>query len=304
MGNHSFFTSAKNFLQVKLFDIAETEITVATLIVFFLIIISTFIISKLIRRAVTHYLERKQIADAGTVSVTNRLIHLVVVALGLGLAIHTIGINIAALFAAGALFAIGIGFAMQNIAQNFVSGLILMVERSIKPGDVLQVEGQMVKVISMGSRAIVARTFDDEDLIIPNSVLVQATVKNYTLRDQIYRIRVLVGVIYGSDMRLVRKTLEECAAQLPERSQLKKPVILMTEFGDSSVNFDVSVWVDDPWLTRLAKSKLHEAIWWALKDTGIVIAFPQVDVHFDSPVVESLQALKDASANASRSSEL
>lgn len=296
METSSFFATAKNFLQVKLFDIAETEITVATLIVFFLIIISSFIISKVIRRAATHYLEKKQVADAGTVSVTNRLIHLVILAIGFGIAIHTIGINISALFAAGALFAIGIGFAMQNIAQNFVSGLILMIERSIKPGDVIQVEGQMVKVISMGSRAIVARTFDDEDLIIPNSVLVQATVKNYTLRDQIYRIRVPVGVIYGSDMRIVRKTLEQCATQLPERSHAKKPVVLLNEFGDNSVNFDVSVWVDDPWATRLAKSKLHEAIWWALKEAGVVIAFPQMDVHFDPPVVESLQALKHASS--------
>lgn len=287
----SFLVDTKEFLQVKLFTISETDVTVATLIICFVIIISTFIISKIVRRATTHYLQRKQVADPGTISVTNRLIHLIIVAIGLGIAIRTIGINIAALFAAGALFAIGLGFAMQNIAQNFVSGLILMIERSIKPGDVLQVEGQMVKVISMGSRAIIARTFDDEDLIIPNSVLVQATVKNYTLRDQLYRIRVPVGVVYGSDMRVVRKTLEQCAHDLPERSQAKKPVILLNEFGDSSVNFDVSVWVDDPWLTRLARSKLHESIWWALKDAGVTIAFPQVDVHLDPPVMDALRSM-------------
>lgn len=298
MEKHSFFTTVKEILQLKLFTISATEVTVATLIACAVIIISSFIVSKAIRKTTRHYLEKKGVVDPGTISVTNRLIHLMIVALGLGLAIRTIGINIAALFAAGALFAIGIGFAMQNIAQNFVSGLILMVERTVKPGDVLLIEGQMVKVISMGMRAIVARTFDDEDLIIPNSVLVQSTVKNFTLRDQIYRIRTIVGVIYGSDMRLVRKTLQECANRLPERSNAKKPVILMTEFGDSSVNFDVSVWVDDPWMTRLAKSKLNEAIWWALKDAGIVIAFPQVDVHFDAPVMDSLQTLRRASVRS------
>jgi small-conductance mechanosensitive channel len=292
MGNNSFFESLRELLQAKLFDIAGTQITTATLITFVLIIVATFLSSKLIRRAVVLYFHRKEVFDRGTIGVVSRLIHLLVVAVGLGLAIRTIGINIAALFAAGALFAVGIGFALQNIAQNFVSGVILMLERTIKPGDVLMIENQMVKVISMGSRAIVGRTFDDEDLIVPNSVLVQTTVKNYTLRDPFYRIRVPVGVTYSSDMHLVRTTLENCAWELPERSKEKDPIVLLTDFGNSSVNFEVSIWVDSPWITRFARSKLHEAVWWALKGAGVVIAFPQLDVHFDPPVAEGLKAFR------------
>lgn len=298
MNDNSFFGSLKELLQTKLFDIAGTPINVMTIITFFLILIAAWVGSKLIRRTVALGFQRRGIKDVGTIGITSRLIHFVAMAIGLGLAIHTIGINISALFAAGALFAIGLGFAMQTIAQNFVSGVMLMVERVIKPNDILHVEDQMVRVVQMGHRAIIARTLDDEDLIIPNSVFVQNTVKNYTLRDELYRIRVIVGVIYSSDMKLVRQTLEESARKLPERSQQKDPIVFMKEFGSSSVDFEVSVWLDDPWYTRQARSKLHEAIWWALKDAGITIAFPQVDVHFDPPVVDSLSALRAGSPAA------
>lgn len=287
----TFISSLKELMQTKLFDIAGTQINIITVITFFLILIAAWIGSLVVRRTLILYFGRKGIKDKGTITITARLIHFIIMAIGVGLAVRTIGINISALFAAGALFAVGLGFAMQTIAQNFVSGIILMVERVIKPNDILHVEDQMVRVMRMGHRAIIARTLDDEDLIIPNSVFIQSTVKNYTLRDPLYRIRVVVGVVYGSDMKLVRRTLEECARKLPERSRAKEPVILMKEFGSSSVDFEVSIWLDDPWLTRMIRSQLHEAIWWALKDVGVTIAFPQVDVHFDPPVVESLASL-------------
>jgi small-conductance mechanosensitive channel len=292
MGKDSFLGSLKELLQTKLFDIAGTEINIMTLIIFFLILVAAWGVSIGVRRAVVRHFRGREIQDEGTIGLTTRFIHFIIMLIGVGLAIRTIGINISALFAAGALFAVGIGFAMQTIAQNFVSGIILMVERIIKPNDILEVENQMVRVVQMGHRAIIARTLDDEDMIIPNSIFVQSTVKNYTLRDHLYRIRVVAGVVYSSDMKLVRQTLEKCARALPERSREKDPVVFMKEFGASSVDFEVSVWLDDPWFTRQARSKLHEAIWWALKDAGITIAFPQVDVHFDPPVAESLAALR------------
>ena len=233
--------------------------------------------------------------DRGTIGVTQRLIHYVVMAFGLGLALDNLGVDLGALFAAGAVLAVGIGFAMQNIAQNFVSGVILLVERSIKPGDVLEVEGRVVQVEKMGIRSTVARTRDEEEIIIPNSTLVQNSVKNYTLRDSLYRLRASVGVEYGSDMRLVMQVLQGAAEGLDWRFANKDPVVHLVEFGDSSVNFEVSVWITDPWVAPGRRSLLHQAIWWALKDAGVVIAFPQLDVHFDPPVEESIQRMPRAS---------
>jgi small-conductance mechanosensitive channel len=283
--------AVQDVLRFQLFSVADTPINIATLLVFGVIVGVTLLFSRFLQRANRHFLQRRGVKDEGTIRATSRLIHYLVLFGGLGIGLNTLGINLTALFAAGAVFAVAVGFAMQNIAQNFVSGVILLLERTIKPGDVLEVDGVMVKVMEMSIRATVARTLDDEDLIIPNSILVQSTVKNYTLRDPQYRIRVPVGVVYGSDMARVERILEASARALPWRFAEKEPRILLTAFGSSSVDFEVSVWIDDPWNVKRARSDLHTAIWDALKEAGVTIAFPQVDVHLDPPVLETLAAI-------------
>jgi small-conductance mechanosensitive channel len=272
-----------------LFHLAGTPITVATLVAFALILVTTWIVSKLVRNALGRALRLRKVKDEATLEVFQRLTHYVIVILGLGVGLQTVGIDLSALFAAGALFAVGLGFAMQNIMQNFVSGVILLTERSIKPGDVLHVEGRFVRVQHLGIRATVARTLDEEEIIVPNSVIVQSTVTNFTLRDSVYRLRCTVGVIYGADMREVRRTLERAAREIPWRIPDQEPVVLLAGFGASSVDWEVSVWIDDPWTVRRRKSDLNEVIWWALKESGVPIAFPQVDVHFDEPVMQALR---------------
>jgi small-conductance mechanosensitive channel len=283
-------------LDVPLFTLAGTPVTLATLVVFAAIIAATWLVSVLVRKAVTRGFKLRGVTDEGTVEVFRRLLHYAILATGLAIGLQTVGINLAALFAAGAFMAIGLGFAMQNIMQNFVSGLILLAERSITPGDVLQIEGRFVRVQKLGIRATIAKSLDEEEIIVPNSVIVQSTVTNYTLKDSLYRLRSAVGVTYGSDMNLVREVLMNTARQVSWRVQDREPVVLLMEFGSSSVDWEVSVWMDDPWRVRKARSELNQAIWWALKEAGITIAFPQLDVHFDPPVVESFERRGRSSA--------
>ena len=280
-----------DLLDVRLFEISGTPVTLATLVTFALIVLATLAISWVLQRAMVRGLALRRIRDEGSVGVARRLAHYAVMAIGLGIGFQTVGLDLSALFAAGAVFAIGLGFAMQNIAQNFVSGLILLLERSIKPGDVLEIEGRFVRVARMGIRATIAKTLDDEEIIIPNSIIVHSSVKNYTLRDSYYRLRTTVGVTYASDLRAVRAALEGAAREATWRATEKDPVILLTEFGSSSVNYDVSVWIENPWRMARHRSELNEAIWWALREAGVTIAFPQVDVHFDRPVMDSLAGL-------------
>jgi small-conductance mechanosensitive channel len=276
-------------LDFPLFNLGGTPVTVATVVVFLLIILTSFILSRLIQKALMRALQARKVKDEGTIEVARRLLHYAVLATGLAIGLQTIGINLAALFAAGAFFAIGLGFAMQNIMQNFVSGIILLTERSITPGDVVQVEGRFLRVLKMGIRATIAKSLDEEEIIIPNSTIVQSSVTNLTLGDSLYRLRCSVGVVYGSDMRLVRETLERTASGITWRIADKEPVILLMEFGDSAVVWEVSVWMDEPWRVRKARSELNEAVWWALKEAGITIAFPQLDVHFDPPIEQALR---------------
>lgn len=289
------FEFSGEFFSTRLFSIGDAPITLEKIILFLIVVGLAIVISRLLQRAMVHALKLRKIQDEGTVGVFKRLLHYTILAIGIGIALEMVGINLGALFAAGAIFAIGLGFAMQNIVQNFVSGVILLIERTIKPGDVLQVDDRFVRVREMGIRATIARSLDEEELIVPNSAIVQSTVTNYTLQDSLYRLRCTVGVTYSSDMALVKQTLTEVAGALPWRVTSKPPVVLMTEFADSSVNFEVSVWIDDPWHMRRARSDLNEAIWWGLKDAGIVIAFPQRDIHLDPEVSAALTRLgKDA----------
>ena len=279
----------REVLAAKLFDLAGTPITVGTLLAMLVLTLFTFVIAAILRRGTERFLRRRKVKDEGTVTLIGRLVHYVILFLGLATALHTSGVNLSALFAAGAVFAVAIGFAMQNITQNFVSGVILLMERSIKPGDIIEVNGYIVRVKDMGIRVTVGRTLDDEDLVIPNGQIAQSMVKNYTLKDRLHRIRVVVGVEYGSDLHVVRKCLETAAAGLTWRSRKKEPVVILDAFGASSVDYEVSCWIEDPWDAKRRRSDLREAIWWAFKEAGVVIAFPQIDVHADEPLLEALK---------------
>ncbi|MGD2123724.1 MAG: mechanosensitive ion channel [Gemmatimonadota bacterium] len=268
-------------LNHTLFELAGTPVTLVSMLTLLVIILLSLWISKILQRITDRWLRLRGVLEEGAISTTKRLLHYGVILVGLGIGIQTIGINLSALFAAGAVVAVALGFAMQNILQNFVSGVILLAERSITESDVLEVDGRIVRVMRMGTRATVARTRDDEEIIIPNSLLVQSSVTNYTLGDSLYRIRAKVGVAYGSNMDQVREVLSEAGRSVPDRVQEKDPIVLLLEFGSSSVDFEVSVWAEDPWSARVTRSALNFAIWNHLKEAGITIAFPQLDVHFD-----------------------
>ena len=272
-----------------LFEISGTPVTFATLVTAGGVILGSLIVARLVGAVLNKIVQRRTKGIAqGALRSTIRLVQYAIVVVAGMLALDTVGIKLGALFAAGALFAVALGFAMQNIVANFISGVILLLERSIKPGDIVEVGEQVVQIREMGIRTAIGRTLDEEDLIIPSSQLVQSTVRNFTLRDPISRIRVMVGVTYDSDMAHVRRTLEAAAADIEWRLKDREPRVLMRSFGSSSVDWEVSVWFDDPWNRQGRSSDLHEAIWWALKSAGITIAFPQLDLHLDPRALDAL----------------
>jgi potassium-dependent mechanosensitive channel len=282
---------ADRILNTQLLAISGTPITAVTLIAVLAVVLTGWWFARVASVGVLRAMRARGVTDIGTLALTKRLVRYLILLLVLGVGLQTVGLDLTVIFAAGAFFAIAAGFAMQNIAQNFVAGFILMADRTIRTGDVLNVEGRVVTVSHMGLRATVARTRDEEDLVIPNSVLVQNTVTNYTLHDRNYRIRSVVGVTYNSDMDQVMRVLEEVARQVPWRVAEFEPRVLLTDFGDSSVNFEVNVWTSDPWISRRQTSQLNMDIWRAFRQHGIVIAFPQLDLHLDAPLTESLSRL-------------
>jgi potassium efflux system protein len=246
-----------------------------------LVLLAVYVGSQILQRGIDRRFKSSSDGDDKDIRTYKKVSRYVLWTVGILLALHVAGIKLAAVFTTSGLFAVALGFALKNIAENYVSGLILKTNQSISHGDILDVDGQMVRVKSIGVRDTIVRAKDDSDILIPNALLVHGKIGNYTLRDSLCRVDTSVGVSYSSDLKNVRDVLESVCANFDGLSKQHAPVVLLTDFGDSAVNYQVFVWIEDPWTIKTLKSHLNEAVWWALKDAGIEIAFPQLDVHLD-----------------------
>ena len=263
--------------------VAGTEVSVVTILTVALVVFAGFRISDLIQRGVQRWARRRDGVDEGNVGTAQRLLHYVVVGLSIVIAMQTIGINLDALLTAGAVFAVGFGLAMQSIAQNFVSGVILLLEQSIRPGDVVEVSGKVVRVEEMAVRSTVVVTLDGDRHIVPNSALVQSSVRNLTMTQRPVRAHTRVGVAYHLDPDAVVRVLETAAATIPGRLAEEPPVVLFDKFGENALEFDVFVWIEEPWRLPDARAALNHRIWAALKAHDMPIPYPQRTVHLAQP---------------------
>lgn len=278
---------------LELMTLGSLRVTLSSALLFTAALAFAWWGSQLAERGFKRAITLRGVKDDGGITVTGRLVHHAVMALGIGVALELLGFDLSALFAAGAIFAVGLGFAMQNIVENFVSGIILLMERSIKPTDVLHLNGEDVMVKQLGVRSTVVLTRDDEDVIVPNATIVQAMVKNYNYTDSIVRVRAPIGVSYNADMALVERVLLEVGERSPHRHPSRAPVVMLRSFGASSVDWELSIWIDSPWMRPTALSELNKAIWFALKEHQIEIPFPQLDLHLDERLVEQLRGRRE-----------
>ena len=270
------FRGFADLINVKSIEAMGMKAFVATAI-----FLAAYWVSRMLQRRIDRRLRQDSHNDEATIRAYKNIARSIVMVPGILIAVHVLGLNLSVFFTTGGLFAVALAFAMKNMAENYVSGMLLRLERTIKPGDVLETEGAMVRVKSIGFRATIARTKDEKDLVIPNSQLVQDRVVNYTYRDTVCRVETTVGVAYSSDLKKVREVLDSVCGQFDWASSQHKPAVIMSGFGDSAVNFKIRVWIENPWDAGRRKALLNEAIWWGLKEAGIVIAHPQLDVHFD-----------------------
>lgn len=197
-------------------------------------------------------------------------------------------------FLGGAL-AIGVGFGAQALISNLISGFILLVEKPIKIGDQVEVEGTRGSVVSIGARCSQVRRFDGIDILVPNSAFLEKNIVNYTLSDQLLRQQVRIGVAYGSPTREVARIITNALENHGRVLKKPEPVVLFEDFGDSALIFSAFFWVEIlPGIdTRMVASDLRHMLDKRFREAGITIAFPQLDVHFgsDRPIpVELAQA--------------
>ena len=263
-------------------SIGELNLSLGAALLFLL----TVWVSVLVSRGLSSVLEVDVLSrldmPRGLPSVIGRLTRYTLIALGFLFALAAIGVELTQLTIIGGALGVGIGFGLQNIVSNFVSGLILAFERPIREGDQIQLEALTGEVRRIGFRATIVRTFDGAEVIVPNASLISKDVVNWTLSDQQRRITVPVGVAYGSDPARVKALLLGVPGKFPAVLRTPEPFALFTGFGDSALNFELRFWTTDADRVAILKSDVTTAINDALVNAGIEIPFPQRDLHIRS----------------------
>jgi small-conductance mechanosensitive channel len=211
-----------------------------------------------------------------------RLVHYVLIFVGFSLGLIVLGFDFTKLTIMLSALGVGIGFGLQSIVNNFISGLILLFERPVRVGDSIELDGKWAEIKRIGLRSTNVQTFDQADVIVPNADLVTNQVTNWTLSNRRVRLTIPVGVAYGSDVSLVMETLMACPQANEMVVKTPAPQVLFLSFGESSLDFELRVWVTDADHRLKVRSELHQEIDRHFREANIEIAFPQRDLHLRS----------------------
>lgn len=272
----------KHFLSQDLFTLFDITFTSGDLIAVPLIYVVGIWLMKKLAHIATYRL-RASGASADTIHLFKRLFYIIAGAILIVTTLDVMNVPLTAFaFLSGAV-AIGVGFGAQNIINNFISGWILMWERPIRIGDFLEVDGARGTVETINTRSTRIRRVDGVHMLIPNSKLLENTVVNWTLIDNLTRTSVRVGVAYGSDCKLVARLIEEASVQQEDILQEPKPVVIFDDFGDNALMFETFFWVNATKERdlRQIRSRVRFTIDELFAQHNVVIAFPQRDVHLD-----------------------
>lgn len=267
-------------LRIPLFNMGESSFTVLTLVYLILATLLLVYLASKINKIVTHKLLAKSRIDYGVRVATGSIIKYAVLTFGFIIILQTAGINLSSLTILFGALGIGIGFGLQNVINNFVSGLIILFERPIKVGDRIEVAGVAGDVIDISMRATTIVTNDNISIIVPNSQFISETVINWSHTDRNVRFNYPVGVSYKEDPQVVKKVLLEVALDNPGVLKEPKPDVLFTEYAESAMMFNLRVWTRE-YINRpgVLKSQLYYEISRRFREEGIEIPFPQSDVH-------------------------
>jgi small-conductance mechanosensitive channel len=257
---------------------ATVGITLGDVVAFGLTLWAAFGVSRFVRFALEEDVYHRLRLSHGLPYAVSSLAHYSILLVGFLLAVLSLGLDVNRFTLLAGAFGVGVGFGLQNVVNNFVSGLILLFERPIQVGDAVQLGELTGEVTRIGIRSSTVRTWEGAEVILPNASLIQEPVTNWTLSDRMRRIDISIGAAYGSDPERVLSVLLEVAKQERRVLASPEPVPLFVGFGDSSLDFQLRAWTDDPqW--PLVRSDLSIAVYRAFRANGIEIPFPQQDVH-------------------------
>jgi small-conductance mechanosensitive channel len=276
------------WLNLPLMRVGDAPITFLSLVYAVAALTLALLVSRLLRRGLDRLERRGTSLSHAAIYTLGRVVHYVLLLVGLLIALSMVGIDTGRMAIVAGALGVGLGFGLQAIFNNFVSGLIILFERSLKVGDFVELEsGVHGEVQEINIRATRITTNDNIDIVVPNSEFVSGRVVNWTMREISRRVRVPFGVAYGSDKEMVKKAALEAAEEVPFTLSLdgpRRPQVWLTGFGDSSLDFELVVWLTAEATKRPAA--VRAAYTWALESAlskyCLEVPFPQRDLHLRS----------------------
>lgn len=273
-----------NIFDFEIFKLNQAPVRVEDIIKILVILVGFLIFSKIFTKYIFNKLLLKLKVDSGLHFTFTKIAHYIIMISGTAVALQTINLNLGGLVVIFGFLSVGIGFGLQNITSNFVSGLILLFERPIKIGDRVTVGDAEGHVTEINMRSTTIRSLNNISIIVPNSEFVSSRVINWSHGDLKVRLDVEVGVSYSSDLDLVIKALNEVAANSSHVLKEPKPEVIFKSFGDSSWDLQLRVWLKDPYDYYRIRSAINCDIVRKFRQYDIEIPFPQRDLHVRSPL--------------------
>ncbi len=288
---NEFLQTADSWLNEKLFSIGKSDVTLhgiaATILLFMFIVLG----EKIFRRVIVRRLLESTQLDKPVRYGVERIMGYLFLLLGGYIALQAIGLDLSSLTVIAGAVGVGIGFGLQNIFSNFISGIIILIERPISIGDRVDVGGVAGQIGKISLRSTTVVTNDNISIIVPNSQFISETVINWSHGDPKARFRIPIGVAYGTDTDKLTEVLLAVAKADPDVLDNPQPKVFFDSYGDSSLNFELGVWTQAMLLSpRSLRSNINFAVYKALAEAGIEIPFPQRDLHVRSGSLEVRQA--------------
>jgi small-conductance mechanosensitive channel len=280
------------FLTTPRVEIGDKKISLNGIIVAILIFYLSFRLSRELEKVIKERLGKVPFLDATRTGAISLLIRYLIIVIGVFTALAIINIDFTSLKVLIGALGVGIGFGLREIVNNLISGFILLWDKTIVQNDLIEVKGLLGRVEAVGVRTTVIRTFNNVEVIVPNTNLVNNELINYTHSDTVIRIDIPVGVSYSSNPFEVKKALIENLSRLEGILQNPPVDVFFSNFGESSLDFEVAIWIDDPLKKKSIESEARYAIWKILKENNIEIPFPQRDVHIKGEKKQSLNESK------------
>ena len=284
-GTKSFFNAIWGVIAQPLFKLGDAEISTGTMLYILFAFITLSYLSKRIRNLLVGGIFKRAGMDKGASVSIGNVTRFFLLVLGAIIIIQSAGINLSTLTVLFGALGVGIGFGLQTVTDNFISGIIILFEKPIKVGDRIELDDVSGNVTSISIRATTVQTNDNISIIVPNAEFISSRVINWSHNDRNIRFRIPVGVSYNEDPLVIEKLLLEVADENEHVLDDPKPNVFFDEFGDSSLNFLLGVWTKSH-TDRPApfKSELYFAIFEKFREHNVEIPFPQRDLNIKTPI--------------------